>query len=82
MMSKSIDDIEVYFELESSLIELYSELHATGCFTCSTSISAHVADPDDYADSNSRVDICEPTSKWSLTGAEWSKTFDMSSDSD
>ena len=62
MMSKSIDDIEVYFELEESLIEFYSELHATGCFTCSTSNSAQMADPYDYADNNSCVDICDPTS--------------------
>ena len=52
MMSKSIDDIEVFLELEQSLMELYSELHATGCFTCSASNSAYVADPDDYVTNN------------------------------
>ena len=51
-MSKSIDDIEVFLELEQSLMELYSELHATGCFTCSASKSTYVADPDDYATNN------------------------------
>ena len=62
MMSKSIDDIEVFLELEQSLMELYSELHATGCFTCSASNSAYVADPDDYATNNKCIDLCDPTS--------------------
>ena len=61
-MSKSIDDIEVFLELEQSLMELYSELHATGCFTCSASNSAYVTDLDDYVSSNSCIDLCDPTS--------------------
>ena len=56
MKSQSIDDIVTFLEMEENLLELYSSLHATGCFKCSTSDLASV----EYMDVDECIDLCSP----------------------
>ena len=59
MKSKSIDDIVTFMEMEEDLMELYSQLHATGCFKCSTSYKYNQFDLDTIADDEC-IDLCNP----------------------
>ena len=59
MKSKSIDDIVTFMEMEEDLMELYSQLHATGCFKCSTSDKYNTFDPNVNADDEC-IDLCSP----------------------
>ena len=59
MRSQSIDDIVTFMEMEEDLMELYSELHATGCFKCSTSDWYNKFDPNVNTDDDC-IDLCSP----------------------
>ena len=56
MKSQSIDDIVTFLEMEEELLELYTELHATGCFTCS---SSNLASNDNNEEC---IDLCSAMS--------------------
>ena len=64
MQSKAINDVEVQLLIEMNLIELYSDIHAVGCFTCS----------DDDFDDDECVDICHDT-RVTLSPTEWKVFF-------
>ena len=82
MTSNSIDDIEDFLEMEESLLELYTEVHATGCFKCSSSTNAQRAYPHDYSAAHECYDLCDSASVWSLTGQEWDSYFIRTDDAD
>ena len=48
-MSNSINDTEDFLETEESLLGLYTEVHATGCFKCTASTDPQAAYPHDYS---------------------------------
>ena len=76
MQSRSIEDVVTFLEMEEGLLELYSELHAAGCFKCSTSMSASHNSVYDYADDTECVDICDPNADYSpLSSVEWKAFF-------
>ena len=68
-------------------MELYSQLHATGCFKCSTSDNASTTYPYDYAAEDECVDLCSPISDSEspialLTASDWSEFFVSASSAD
>ena len=69
--------------MEEGLMELYSQLHATGCFKCSTSGNSSSTYNYDYADDTECVDLCSPAgSDPPLTSTEWREFFITSFEKD
>ena len=56
--TKIINDIVTFLEVEEDLLELYTDLHATGCFTCTSSgliPHSHIDASDEEC-----IDLCSP----------------------
>ena len=66
MRSNAIDDIEAQLQVENSLIDLYTDIHAVGCFTC----SGQESNNDDEC-----IDICHDPNAL-LSKEEWDSFFE------
>ena len=66
MRSNAIDDIEAQLQMENNLIDLYTDIHAVGCFTCSGQESLN---------EDECIDICND-SNGLLSREDWDSYFD------